>query len=123
MSNEINIIGPCMSSMGYKKKNFKLEPMKLESGFYATDKDEMLVVFGGKIRISSYVVEYPDGDIIKQICFSGLSENHEIGEYLEEGLEKEYNDVQPIRLEFCDERSIDVLIEQLQELKSFTKEK
>ena len=123
MSNKINIIGPCMSSMGYKKKNFKLEPMKLESGFYATDKDEMLVVFGGKIRISSYVVEYPDGDIVKQICFSELPENHEIGEYLEEGLEKEYNDFQPIRLEFYDEHSIDVLIEQLQELKSFTKEK
>lgn len=123
MTDEINIIGPCMSSMGYKKKNFKLTPMKLESGFYATDKDEMLVVFGGKIRISNYVVEYPDGDIVKQICFSELPENHEIGEYLEEGLEKEYNDVQPIRLEFYDERSIDVLIEQLQELKSFTKEK
>ena len=67
MSNKINIIGPCMSSMEYKKKNFKLGPMKLESGFYATDKDELLVVFGGKIRVSNYIVEYPDGSIIKQM--------------------------------------------------------
>lgn len=122
MSNKINIIGPCMSSMEYKKKNFKLGPMKLESGFYATDKDELLVVFGGKIRVSNYIVEYPDGSIIKQMCFSELPENHEIGEPLGEGLENEYNDFHPIRLEFYDERSIDVLIEHLQQIKSFVKD-
>lgn len=120
---ETGTIGPCMSSMGYKKKNFKLEPMKLESGFYATDKDEMLVVFGGKIRISGFVVENEDGSIVKQMCFSELPENHEIGEYLEEQEMDTYNKFYPVRLEFYDDRSIDVLIEQLQELKSFTKEK
>ena len=51
MSNEINVIGPCMSSMGYKKKNFKLVPMKLESGFYIGDLGELIVSFGGRIGV------------------------------------------------------------------------
>lgn len=122
MTSEINIIGPCMSSMEYKKKNFKLTPMKLESGFYATDKGELLVAFGGKIRISGFVTEDNEGNFIKELCLSELPENHEIGEYIGEASDEDHDSFHPIRLEFYDDHSIDVLIEQLREIKSFNKD-
>ena len=90
--------------------------MKQESGFYATDKGELLVAFGGKIRISVFVIKDNEGNVIKELSLNELPKDHEIGEYLEN---EDHDTFHPVRLEFYDDASIDVLIEQLQQLKNF----
>jgi len=90
--------------------------MKLESGFYATDKGELLVVFGGRIRVSAY--GFGDSSC-KELDLSELPEEKEIGESLGFGSKEEYKKFHPVRLQFFDDKSIDVLIEQLQDLKNY----
>ena len=121
MSNEINVIGPCMSSMGYKKKNFKLVPMKLESGFYIGDLGELIVSFGGRIGVGSKVFN-EDGNLVKELVVMELEKPHEIGADLtnEEMPENKYTF--PILFDFRDDKSIDILIEHLQSLKQYKKD-
>ena len=88
----------------------------LESGFYATDKGELLVVFGGRIRVGAYGLSDPS---YKELDLSELPEEKEIGESLGCGSKEEYEEFHPVRLQFFDDRSIDVLIEQLQDLKNY----
>lgn len=93
----------------------------MESGIYITDQNELLVVFGGKIRVSSYIVTVDNSEPFKEMDFSELKTKKEIGSDLDwdpEGPAKEYESMHPVRLQFFDDRSIDVLIEQLQKLKS-----
>lgn len=118
---ETGTIGPCMSSMGYKKKNFKLEPMKLESGFYIGQQGELIVSFGGRIGIGSQVYN-EDGDLVKELVIVELEKPHEIGADLtnEEMPENKYTF--PILFEFRDDKSIDILIEHLQSLKQYKKD-
>ena len=94
-----------------------------ESGFYATSQDELLVVFGGKIRVDGYVIENGDSNVVKELALCELPDNHEIGEDVGMGSWEKYNEFHPVRLEFHDDRSIDVLIDQLRQLKSDSKEK
>lgn len=94
--------------------------MKLESGFYATESAELLAVFGGKIGISSASYE-EDGDVVYEMSLRELPEEHKIGEDLgtPPSLEKFFNEFSPMRLRFYNVESIDVIIDQLQQLKKF----
>ena len=108
---ETGTIGPCMSSVGYKEKNFT---MKIKSGIYATDKGEVLVVFGGGIILSGAAC-----DECKMLAMHEDGKEHVIGEDL--GMEslEEFNKFKPIRLLFYDKSSIDVLINELQQIRDF----
>lgn len=89
----------------------------LESGFYVTDEGEVLVVFGGKIELQS--VCYQDGeDIVYETAMGELPKKYEIGEEVgNPPTMEEFNKFHPVRLRFYDTKSIDVLINQLQEIK------
>ena len=91
----------------------------LESGFYSTDKGELLVVFGGRIRLSSYVLGDSIHEVYKELDLGELPEVKEIGESLGLGSKEEHEEFHPIRLQFSDDRSIDALIKQLQDLKNY----
>ena len=118
---ETGTIGPCMSSMGYKEKNFKFAPMKLESGFYIGQQGELIVSFGGRIGVGSQVFN-EDGNLVKELVVMELEKPHEIGADLtnEEMPENKYTF--PILFDFRDDKSIDILIEHLQSLKQYKKD-
>ena len=89
----------------------------IESGFYATELAELLAVFGGKIEVCGAVVE-EDGQVVRELAFKELDEEHVIGEELNGAPTlEEYNQFSPIRLRFYDTKSIDVIINQLEALK------
>jgi len=91
--------------------------MKEESGFYATDQDEMLVVFGGKILVSGAAYVDREGQQYAELAMTVDGNEYEIGQDLGKETAKGFFDYHPLRLRFQDEKSIDVLIEQLQEIK------
>lgn len=88
----------------------------IESGFYTTERNELLVVFGGNIGVSSAVAESDEG-MVCEISFRELANKHQIGEDLGPLTVEEYYKFSPVRLRFHDTKSIDVIIEELQELK------
>jgi len=122
---ETGTIGPCMSSMGYKEKNYKLViPMnKVESGFYASENGELIVVFGGRIILGgSASIDNETGEVERELSLYEGKKQYEIGEDITEDERPAYEDFHPVRLIFRDDKSIDVLIEQLQEIKNLGKE-
>ena len=89
----------------------------IESGFYASDNGELHVVFGGKIGVCSYTQEDEDNETRKVLCFNELEDNHTIGEDLGTPHPSEVMQFHPLRLVFYDNACIDVIIDQLQQLK------
>lgn len=91
--------------------------MKQESGFYATDQDEMLVVFGGKIILSGAAYIDKEGQHYAELTMTVDGNEYEIGQDLGKETVEGFFDYHPLRLRFQDDRSIDAMIEQLQEIK------
>ena len=90
----------------------------MKSGIYG----ESLIVFGGRIRVAPYV-DRIDKENEKNVLCVGLSEfdeDQEIGKTFTEDAGKVFDD--KVLLVFNNEKSIDVLIEQLQELKKINSE-
>jgi len=116
---ETGVIGPCMSSKGYKEKNFT---MKIKSGFYITEDGELMVVFGGGIILSAAAYENTNGQWEGELAMSEDGQEHEIGEDLGQPDVEDFNRFHPVRLKFYDKESIDVLINQLQQIKNFDHE-
>ena len=93
----------------------------LESGFYATPQQEILVVFGGRIILGGASWTDEDGDVVKELSLFEDGLEHEIGENLGEGTDEDYGKYSPIRLRFYDDKSIDTLIKQLNAIKKLGK--
>ncbi len=90
----------------------------MKSGIYG----EALIVFGGRIRVAPYV-DRIDTEEDKNVLCVGLSEFdqvEEIGKTFTKDAGKVFDD--KVLLVFNNEKSIDVLIEQLQELKKINSE-
>ena len=90
----------------------------IESGFYATDQDELLVVFGGRIFLDGIAYQDEDGNWVRELALCEGDKNYEIGEPIKEIDREDMNEFHPIRFEFHDDRSIDALITQLLEIKN-----
>ena len=114
---ETGTIGPCMSSMNYKKKKFKFKNLQDESGFFTTSQDELLVVFGGKIILGGASYVDKDGWVYGELVMGEDGNSYKIGEDLGKQTNEEFFNYHPVRLRFPSDSSIDVLIEQLQEIK------
>jgi len=75
------------------------------------------IVFGdGKICIAPVACKNEQGEIVYGMFLSELEEEYNVGDYIEHVNEGMY-DRAPVKLFFKNKESIDVLIEQLQELK------
>ena len=109
-----------MSSMGYKEKKFT---MRYESGFYPTENGELIVVFGGKIILGGSAYTNDTGEVTeKELALYPGKRQYEIGEDITDEERPDINDFHPVRFIFYDDKSIDVLINQLQEIKNLGKE-
>lgn len=95
----------------------------IESGFYATEQDEMMVVFGGSILLDGSI-EWNDetGEQYRELAMYYNGKKYDIGGEVDQSERIGFDDYHPIRLRFYDNRSIDVLINILKELKSLKKE-
>ena len=93
----------------------------LKSGFYASDNGELHVVFGGRILIDGCAIQRPNGEWIRELSLYEGDKDYEIGEVLRATDRKDNEEFHPVRFKFYDERSIDTLIKQLQELKNLGK--
>ena len=89
-----------------------------ESGFYATDNGELLVVFGGRILLDGMAYKDEDGNVVRELALSEGDKDYEIGEPIKEIDRKDMDEYHPLRFEFRDDRSIDALITQLLEIKN-----
>ena len=94
----------------------------LKSGFYASDNGELHVVFGGRIILDGHAVQRPNGEWIRELSFYEGDKDYEIGVNLAPANRKDIEEFHPIRFKFYDDRCIDVLIKQLQEIKNLGKD-
>lgn len=94
----------------------------LKSGFYASDNGELHVVFGGRIILDGRAIQRPNGEWIRELSLYEGDKDYEIGVDLDPVNRKDIEEFHPVRFIFYDERSIDALIKQLQEIKNLGKD-
>lgn len=95
----------------------------MESGIYiSVDKEQRVlnqiqVIFGGKIKVSPMMAEYEDGSKEYYIGFDEFPDKKEVGELFDTTTEDDvFNSA--ILFKFDDIKSIDVVIDKLNELKN-----
>jgi len=75
-------------------------------------------VFFGDGKVCIAPAAYRQGDeVVYGVFFSELEDGYEVGDYLEQAITNQRYSKAPVKLFFKNKESIDVLIEQLQELK------
>lgn len=95
----------------------------MESGIYiSVDKEQRVlnqiqVIFGGKIKVSPMISEYEDGSKEYYVGFDEMPNKVEVGELFDTTTEDDvFNSA--ILFKFDDIKSIDVVIDRLNELKN-----
>jgi hypothetical protein len=95
----------------------------VESGFYATEDGELVVVFGGKIIVGGCAnINNETGEIERELFLSPADKQYEIGGNIPDDERQDIDSYHPVRFIFYDDKSIDVIINQLQEIKNLGKE-
>jgi len=99
----------------------------MESGIYiSVDKEQRVlnqiqVIFGGKIKVAPMMAQYEDGKREYYVGFDEMPDKKEIGELFDGTSEDDvFNSA--ILFRFDDIKSIDVVIDRLNELKNIKKD-